>query len=320
MKRRSLIQSLGAAALVGTPLFPAELGRIPPLPSAGLHDSDPELYWGKIRKEQFLLPEQRAFLNTGTLGVAPKPVLAATIKYLLSSADLTVDALPRWGGEPLDDLRTDLADFAGCDKDEIALTHNTTEAMNIVANGLDLKPGDEVLLTDQEHPGGTHCWSQKEARFGIRVRKVKIPVLPKHPEDIASALIDAIGPRTRVISFSGFTSPTGLLLPVRVICDAARAKGVTTVVDGAHMPGQASLDLRELGCDYLAASPHKWMLTPCGPLWMSSLILSSMSLMWYSARSIFNREPSKVSGIANGGIRFETWRECCRKARLQSTT
>ena len=206
----------------------------------------------------------RAFLNNGSLGVVSKPVFADIVDYLQRSAELNVDHYPRWGYETLDEEREEMAAFLGCHKDELAFTHNCTEAMNIVANGLDLKEGDEVLLTDQEHTGGTACWEMKAARFGIKVRKVPIPVAPQDPAEISERLISAIRPRTRVVSFSGITTKTGLILPVRQICKAARAKGVITVVDGAHMNGQIPVDLHDLGCDYFAGSPHKWMFAPAG--------------------------------------------------------
>jgi selenocysteine lyase/cysteine desulfurase len=235
-----------------------------PLPPEDLYRRDPEAYWGRIRREQFLLPGWRAFLNNGSLGVAPRPVVSAVSEYLERSAALTMDEYPRWGYETLDGLRTELAAFFGCDKDELALTHNATEAMNTIANGLDLKAGDEVVLTDQEHPSGLCPWLLKQARYGVQVREVKIPLPPRSPEQLADLLVSAIGPRTRVLSFSGITTRTGLILPVRAICGAARAKGVLSVVDGAHMNGQVPVNLRELGCDLFAGSPHKWMFAPAG--------------------------------------------------------
>jgi isopenicillin-N epimerase len=229
-----------------------------------LFRQDPDTYWLRVRREQFLLPDWRVFLNSGGLGVAPKPVLHSIDHHLNLAATLVGDDLLYWGGPPHDDIRRELAEFFGCNLQELALTHNTTEGMNIVANGLDLKLGDEVLMTDQEHPGGSCCWFQKQSRFGVAVRQVEIPLPPRNSEDIADRLISAIGPRTRVLSFSGITSPTGLVLPVRSICEAARAKGVITLVDAAHMPGQLPVNFHELGCDFLACSPHKWMLTTSG--------------------------------------------------------
>jgi isopenicillin-N epimerase len=147
-----------------------------------------------------------------------------------------------------------------------------------VAGGLDLKPGDEVLITDQEHPSGRGPWLQKQARHGISVREVTIPLPPKSPEQLADLLISAIGPRTRVLSFSGITTTTGLMMPIRAICDAARAKGVITVVDGAHMIGQVRFRISDLGCDFFAGSPHKWMFAPagCGLLYIREEMLDRL--------------------------------------------
>ena len=264
MQRREwLRQSTYAGLALG--LSPSSKCIDPPsLPERVLLQQDPDAYWLRIRNEQFVLPDWRVFLNSGGLGIAPKSVLKTIADHLELAATLVRDDLLYWGGALHDDIRQKLAQFFGCRKEELALTHNTTEGMNIVANGLDLKTGDEVLMTDQEHTGGSSCWFQKKARFGISVRQVKIPLPPRSRDEIVDRVISAIGPRTRVLSFSGITSPTGLVFPVRVICDAARAKGVITLVDAAHMPGQIPLNFHELGCDFLACSPHKWMLTTSG--------------------------------------------------------
>ena len=170
MNRRRML--LAASSLFGVAAAPAQ--PPPPLPPPA-EEGD---YWERVRSEQFLLPGWRAFLNNGSLGVAPRPVVHAIADYLNRSAALLMDDCPRWGYETLDDMRQELASFFGCDKDELALTHNATEAMNTIANGLDLKEGDEVVLTDQEHPSGLCPWLQKQARFGVRVREVKIPLPP----------------------------------------------------------------------------------------------------------------------------------------------
>lgn len=251
-----------AASMFG---LPASLSvKVAGLPPEALRESDPEKYWLKIREEQFLLPKWRAFLNNGSLGVAPRPVVAAVTEFLENAAALVSDEYPRWGYETLDAERQELADFLGCKKQELAITHCATEGISTVAMGLDLKAGDEVLMTDHEHPSGKAGWQVRAARHGITIREVKIPHPPKSPEDLAERMISAIGPRTRVLSFSGIISPTGVVMPVRAICDAARAKGVITFIDGAHMNGQIPLKLSELGCDFLAGSPHKWMFAPAG--------------------------------------------------------
>lgn len=261
MNRRTALHS--AAALFGISASRA-FGAAAALPESSLLRTDPEKYWSRLRKEQFILPDWRVYLNNGSLGVAPVPVLDTVTRYLRGAASLEADGYPRWGYETLDEFRTEMAAFAGCQKDELALVHNATEAMSTIAAGLDLKPGDEVLLTDQEHPSGRNPWLLKKARFGIALREVALPLPPKNPEDLADRLISAIGPRTRVLSFSGITSPTGLIMPVRQICDAARAKGVLTVVDGAHMHGQIPVRISDLNCDFFAGSPHKWLFAPAG--------------------------------------------------------
>lgn len=264
INRRELLRNATyAAALFGVPAS-AATHTAPPLPANDLLDRDPEAFWKKIRNEQFLLPGWRAFLNNGSLGIAPRPVLDAVVDYLSRSAALDLEEYPRWGYETMDEKRADLARYLGCKKDEVALMHNCTEAMSTISAGVDLNAGDEVVLTDQEHPSGRSGWLMRAARHGITVREVKIPLPPKNPGQLADLLISSIGPRTRVLSFSAITSPTGLVLPVRDICRAARAKGVITVVDAAHVHGQISMPVDEMECDYMAGSPHKWMFSPAG--------------------------------------------------------
>jgi selenocysteine lyase/cysteine desulfurase len=262
-RREILRNSTYAAALFGLPAS-AATSTAPPLPGNDVFERSPEAYWTKIRDDQFLLPGWRAFLNNGSLGIAPRPVVNAVTDFLNQSAALDKDEYPRWGYETLDELREEVGAYIGCKKDELAMMHNATEAMSTVSAGVDLKAGDEVVITDQEHPSGRSGWLMRQARHGITVREVKIPLPPKDPGQLADLLVSSIGPKTRVLSFSAITSPTGLIFPVREICSAARAKGVITVIDGAHVHGQIHMPISELGCDYFAGSPHKWMFAPAG--------------------------------------------------------
>ena len=236
----------------------------PALPDAALRTTDPEAYWTRIRRDQFLLSEQRAFLNPGSLGVMPRPVLKAVFDSMQRGAEYATDTVERWGYESLEAERAEMASFLGCAADELAFTHNCTEAMSFIAAGLDLKPGDEVVSTNQEHGSGISCWRVKATRSGIVLKEVDLPVSPRDSGELLDRMLSALGPRTRVLSFSGITSPTGLVMPTRALCEAARARGVITVVDGAHMDGQMPVNLRELGCDYFAGSPHKWLFAPAG--------------------------------------------------------
>ena len=277
MQRR--VALAGAAGLFGVAFRPQALASAPPaMPDPALLAKNPEKYWKQLREEQFFLPQWRVFLNNGSLGVIPKPVFHSVAGYLSTGASLITDTYPRWGYETMDSHRQELENFIRAKKDEVALTHSATTAMSIIAAGLDLAQGDEVLMTDQEHPSGRGCWQMKAARSGITVREVKIPQTPRKQSDLTDIITSAIGPRTKVLSFSGITTTTGLILPVREICAFARSKGVLTVVDGAHMHGQIPVNAAELGCDFMAGSPHKWTFAPpgCGLLYIREEMLDRL--------------------------------------------
>lgn len=263
MNRRDAL--LTGATIFGMP-WQKVMGATPnPLPDDALFNRDPETYWTRMREEQFFLPQWRSFLNNGSLGVLPRPVYQTVATYMEKAAALeTPYPYPRWGYETLDEEREELSKYLGCKKDELAIMHNATEALTTVASGIDLKAGDEVLMTNLEHTSGIAGWRAKQARYGITIREVPLPLPPKDPAQLADLMISAIGPKTKVLSFSGIISPTGLIMPIREICDAARAKGVLTLVDGAHMHGQMALNIADLHCDFFAGSPHKWMFAPAG--------------------------------------------------------
>jgi selenocysteine lyase/cysteine desulfurase len=133
-----------------------------------------------------------------------------------------------------------------------------------MANGIDMKPGDEVLMTDQEHPGGEHPWNLKAKRYGIVVRKIALPRPAKNAAQVLNLFSDAITPRTRVIFFSHITTFSGVVLPAKELSTFARSKGILSAVDGAHVPGMMRFNVDDIGCDMYSASPHKWLMAPKG--------------------------------------------------------
>jgi selenocysteine lyase/cysteine desulfurase len=171
---------------------------------------------------------------------------------------------PIWGYASWNEFRDPLAAFVGCTRDEIAILRNATEANSYIANGVDLKAGDEVLMTDQEHPGGEHPWNLRAKRYGIVVKKVTLPKPVENAAQVLNLFNDAITPRTRVLFFSHISTVTGVVLPARELCAMARSKGILSAVDGAHVPGMMKLNLHDLACDLYSSSPHKWLQAPKG--------------------------------------------------------
>ena len=245
----------------------AQLERTPStLPDPALFDKNEDAYWAEMRR-QFLIPEDEIYLNNGTVGSSPAPVLRAVFDGYATTERMDQqdpEDYPIWGYAAWNEFRDPLAAFVGCHRDEIALLRNATEANSYIANGIDLKPGDEVLMTDQEHPGGVHPWNLKAKRYGIVVKKVTLPLPVKDAAQVLNLFNDAITPRTRVIFFSHITTFSGVVLPAKELSALARSKGILSAVDGAHVPGMMRLNVQDLGCDMYSSSPHKWLQAPKG--------------------------------------------------------
>ncbi|MEJ7712814.1 MAG: aminotransferase class V-fold PLP-dependent enzyme [Pyrinomonadaceae bacterium] len=161
-------------------------------------------------------------------------------------------------------VRKRLAAAFGCDPEEMAITRNASEALEICQLGLDLKPGDEVLTTEQDYPRMLTTWRQRERRDRIVVKKIQFPTPPESLDQLALLFEQAITPRTRVIHFCHITNMTGQIFPVKRICQMARARGIEAIVDGAHAFAHFPFKHADLDCDYYGTSLHKWLLAPHG--------------------------------------------------------
>ncbi len=229
-------------------------------PEAVARDED---YWREIQLG-FTLDRSIINLNNGGVSPSPRVVHEAFKRYLDLSNQSPVYHMWQILEPNRAAVRRQLAACAGCDPEELAVTRNASEALQIAQLGLDLAKGDEVVTTNQDYPRMLDTWEQRVRRDGILLTKISFPVPPPGPADLAERLLSAVTPRTKVLHFCHITNLTGQIFPVRDICRAARARGIRTIVDGAHAFGHFPFALRDLECDYYGSSLHKWLLAPVG--------------------------------------------------------
>ena len=225
--------------------------------------ADDRAFW-RLVQAQFRLEPGLIYFNNASLGPSPALVADATEDFRRK-----LDAFPSrwmWGGwkEEFEAVRTNAAALLGASAEEIALIHNTTEGMNLIASSLSLDPGDEIIVADHEHYSGTIPWEYWQVPKGVKLIRPTLPLLPSDPEEIVEVYRRAITPRTRVISMCHVVNTNGMILPVREVTSMARERGIPVAVDGAQAPGHIDVDLHDLGCDFYAASAHKWLFSPKG--------------------------------------------------------
>ena len=214
-----------------------------------------ERFWRFVQK-QFPLADDLIYMNNGGLGPSPFPVIDA-----IYSAMLDLEKISETGHHLVEDVNKKAAKFFNCEIDEIAFTRNATEGMNIIARGLALKKGDEVLMTTHEHPGGGMPWLALANDIGIRVRLFEPGVTRAENLKNIQANISA---RTKVLAISQITCTNGLKFPAEEIAEICRARKIFYVLDGAQVLGMIPVDFQKLGCDFYTSSGHKWLLGPKG--------------------------------------------------------
>ena len=220
-----------------------------------------ELYWREIQ-EAFTLDRTISNLNNGNSCPSPRVVHEAFKRY----ADISNQAPVYYRGlieRNMETIRRKLAAELGADPEEIAITRNASESLQIAQDGLDLKPGDEVLTTHQDYPRMLTTWDQRQRRDKIKVTRIQFPV-PTTQDDLYTRLESAVTPQTRVLHICHITNITGQLFPVQRLCRMARQRGITSIVDAAHSVAHFPFKLSDLECDFAGTSLHKWLLAPHG--------------------------------------------------------
>ncbi len=222
-----------------------------------------EDYWTTIQ-QAFSVTRGIINLNNGGVSPSPRIVTEAFVRYSWQQEDATAYTMWQILEPQSETIRTGLAEVFGCSPEEIAITRNASESLEILLMGLDLKSGDEILTTTQDYPRMLTTLKQRELREGLKLNLIKIPIAPNNVDDIAAAFERAVTPKTKLILISHQINLTGQITPVKKVCDMARARGIETIVDGAHAFAQFDFKQADLGCDYYGTSLHKWIYAPKG--------------------------------------------------------
>ncbi len=264
--RRSFLRAAGAAGTVASASRSTSLARVLEAGQsvAGAPPEEvakDEFYWRQIQMD-FELDRTIINLNNGFTCPTSRMALESEFRYIQM-----INMAPIFYQGPIADriqtIRVRMAEEFGADPEEIALTRGASESLQIAQNGIDLKPGDEVVTTEQDYPRMLTTWDQRMRRDGIKVHRLQFPV-PTTADDLYQRFENAITPRTKVFHFCHVTNLTAQMFPVARLSRLARSKGIVTIVDGAHALGQFPFKLRDLECDAYGVSLHKWLLAPIG--------------------------------------------------------
>ncbi len=265
--RRSFIKSISAASVLAS-LSEGGLDRVmaasravafeEPEKTAGDED-----FWREIQQAYTV---DRSIINLNNGGVSPSPrvVQEAMRRYLEFSNHAPTYSMWQVLEPQIETVRRRLASAFGCDAEEMAITRNASESLEICIFGLDLKAGDEVLTTNQDYPRMLNSWHQRERRDGIKLRTISFPVPALSSDDLYERFERAVTPRTRVILVCHITNLTGQIFPIKRICRMGRERGIEVIVDGAHAFAHFPFKHADLDCDYYGTSLHKWLCAPHG--------------------------------------------------------
>src|SRR6187455_3549930 len=222
-----------------------------------------EDYWATIQNS-FSVTRGIINLNNGGVSPSPRIVTEALVRYIWEQEDATAYTMWQILEPQSETIRTGLAELFGCDREEIAITRNASESLETLLMGMDFKSGDEILTTTQDYPRMLTTLRQRETREGLVLKMVKIPIPPKNLNEITAAFEKGITPKTKLILISHQINITGQITPVKAVCDLARARGIETIIDGAHSFAQFEFTQKDLNCDYFGTSLHKWLFAPKG--------------------------------------------------------
>jgi isopenicillin-N epimerase len=276
----------------------------------------PAADWADARAAMLLDPDV-INLNCGSFGPTPRPVFERVTELRRRLAAEPMDFLLRQLPPLLWAARERLAAFLHGDPRRLVFTQNVSASINLVASSLRLSSPGEILLTDHEYGAMHWCWQRAVRRLGLTLRTFPLPTTAEDPAEIVEAAAAAMTRHTRLFFFSHVLSPTGLVLPARELCSEARRRGILSVVDGAHAPAFADVDLSAIGADFYGANCHKWLLAPigCGFLYLGpggEDRLEPLQVSWgYHTAGALDERDEYGSTPRIRRLEFEGTRDCC---------
>lgn len=265
MLRRHFVSTVGAGivALKPSALVIADRLAAYDTPRSADALADDEDFWFQVQ-QAFTVDRNNINLNNGSVAPSPRSVQRAQLDYLTMTNMSPSHYVDEMLYPEFEVVRRRLAARFGCDPEDLAITRNTTEALEAVQLGMPLSRGDEVITTTQDYPSMHTAWRTRERRDGIVLKVISFPVPSAGPDDLVQRFEAAITPRTRVLHVSHVYFTTGQIAPIQRICRLARARGIEVVVDGGHAFAQFPFTRDDLDCDYFGTSLHKWLSAPVG--------------------------------------------------------
>ncbi len=263
MDKRTFLKSasiLGIGSLAALPSLAAatDIAGAAPGPAG-----DDNSYWAGIRKGYKLKPDY-INLENGYYCIQPQEILNAYKKHIEEVNLQGAYYMRTVQAENKNAAAKKLAALVGCSSDELVVTRNTTESLNMIIGGLDWKPGDEAVMAHQDYGAMLDMFKQVSKRYGVVNKLISVPADPQTDEEVVEAYARAITPKTKLLMVCHMVNITGHILPVRKICDMAHSKGVEVMVDGAHALAHIDFRMPDLNCDYYGSSLHKWLSVPLG--------------------------------------------------------
>ncbi len=297
--RRSFLKTASLAGLLGIPFSRT---RATAISVKSFEGETPD--WVSAVRRQIPVTGQSVYFQHGGIGPSPKPVIEEVKRLLDFQNEGPAD--PRYVGALVkaeDSCRALVAGALGCLEKEVALTHNTTEALNIAIWSIDWKPGDEFLISNQEHPALRMPSYNLRDRLGVTLHRASIDL----GEDVVENVLSLLSPRTRLVAMSHVSRRTGRVIPAQRLAQALRERNVRLLLDGAQGAGNVPVRFKQIGCDYYAFCGHKWLLGPkgTGGLMIRKQILETTPVSWTGAHSYLSLDDEGEYEWHPNGRRYE---------------